>query len=304
VTSNAWQQNDRLYHETSGIPFRQPLSWRNGARLAISVVISIEYYEMQPAKGSCIPPNMPGGFGRAPYPDFRAFTQRDYGNRVGIFRVMEALDRASIPATAAVDSSVATRYPYIVEQCLRRNFEIAGHGHSVTNVISNHMSESQERAYIESALDTVERISGKRPTGWHGPEHGESERTPALLAELGLSYVLDWPNDEQPFMMRTPGGSLVSLAMALELDDVVTMWHRRVSGERWRQAISEAVDQLLADGTRERRHLILNLHPWLIGHPHRIGYLEEVLEGIRAREGVWITTAAEIAAQARSSLDG
>ena len=90
--------------------------------------------------------------------------------------------------------------------------------------------------------------------------------------------------------------------MALELDDVVTMWHRRVSGERWRQAVAEALDQLLADGAKSGRHLILNLHPWLIGHPHRIGYLEDVLEDVRKRDGIWIATTAEIAAHARRQL--
>ena len=129
------------------------------------------------------------------------------------------------------------------------------------------MTEADERSYIASALDTLQRVSGSRPTGWHGPEYGQSERTPALLAELGIDYVLDWPNDEQPFLMRTPSRPLVALAMALELDDVITMWHRRVSAERWRQAIAEALDQLLADGAQSSRHLILNLHPWLIGHP-------------------------------------
>jgi allantoinase len=90
--------------------------------------------------------------------------------------------------------------------------------------------------------------------------------------------------------------------MALELDDVIAMWHRRLSGERWRQAIAEAFDQLLADGARSARHLILNIHPWLIGHPHRIGYLEDVLADAGRREGVWIATASDLAAHARTQL--
>jgi peptidoglycan/xylan/chitin deacetylase (PgdA/CDA1 family) len=294
--------HDRPPYDSSPIALRPPLRWPGGARLAFAVVVSTEYYEMQPAPANFIPANVPGGFGRAPYPDFRAFSQRDYGNRVGVFRVIDALERFGVPATAAIDANVATRYPYIVEQFRKRNIEIVGHGHAVTNVITNHMTEADERTYIASALDTLERVGGIRPVGWHGPEYGESERTPALLAALGISYVLDWPNDEQPFLMRTPSGRLASLAMALELDDVVTMWHRRVSGERWRQAISEALDQLLADGAQGGRHLILNVHPWLIGHPHRIGYLEDVLEDVRKRDGIWLTNASEIAAHALKQL--
>jgi allantoinase len=291
-----------LYHDVSMIVSRPALAWPGGARLALAVVVSAEYYEMQPAARNFIPANVPGGFGRAPYPDFRAFSMREYGNRVGVFRVIDALERFGVPATAAVDAGVATRYPYLVERFKRRNFEIAGHGRAVTDVISSHMSEEEERRYIATALDAVERACGKRPTGWHGPEYGESARTPALLAELGVDYVLDWPNDEQPIVMHTPAGPLMSLAMALELDDVVTMYHRRVGGERWQQAVAEALDQLLADGARGGRHLVLNLHPWLIGHPHRIGHLEAVLEDVRARDGIWLATAGEIAAHARGQL--
>jgi allantoinase len=293
---------DRTPHSASSVAARSPFAWPGQARLAFAVVVSAEYYEMQPDPNSFIPPNVPGGFGRAPYPDFRAFSMRDYGNRVGIFRVLEALDRFSIRATAAIDAGVATHYPYIVEQCCKRNFEIAGHGHAVTNVISSHMTSAEEGAYIRSAVEVLQTACGHRPTGWHGAEYGESERTPALLRELGFDYVLDWPNDEQPFLMETLSGPLVSLAMALELDDVVSLWHRRISGERWRQAVSEALDQLLADGVAAGRHLILNIHPWLIGHPHRIGYLEDVLDDVGRREGVWIATTGEIAAYARKVL--
>lgn len=292
--------HDRPPHRTSSIASRPPLRWPNDAPVALSVVVSAEYYELQPAPTSFTPANVPGGFGRAPYPDVRAFSQRDYGNRVGIFRVIEALERFGVPASAAIDAEVATRYPYIVQQFKTRGFDILGHGHAATNVISNHMSEADERAYIASALDTLQRATGTRPRGWHGPEYSESERTPALLAELGVEYVLDWPNDEQPFLMHVP--PLVSLSMALELDDVIAMWHRRISAERWRQAIAEALDQLLADGAKGGRHLILNIHPWLIGHPHRIGYLEDVLEDVRNRNGVWIATTSEIVAHIRPQL--
>jgi peptidoglycan/xylan/chitin deacetylase (PgdA/CDA1 family) len=293
---------DRPPHDTSSITRRAPLRWPGCARVAFGVVVSVEYYEMQPAADHFIPANVPGGFGRAPYPDFRAFSQRDYGNRVGVFRVIEALRHFEMPATAAIDANTATRYPYVLAQCQEHGIEIAGHGHAVTHVISSHMAEADERAYIASALDTLERVGGVRPVGWHGPEYGQSERTPTLLAELGIEYALDWPNDEQPFLMHTRPKPLVSMAMALELDDVVTMWHRRVGTDRWRRAIADALDQLLADGAKTGRHLILNLHPWLIGHPHRIGYLEEVFADVRKRDGVWIANASQIAAHARAQL--
>ena len=291
----AMSEYDRVYYKNSMIVTRPPLDWPGGKRVALSIVVCAEYYELQPPDDAFIPPNVPGGFGRAPYPDVRAFSQREYGNRVGICRVMDALDKHDMRATATVDAVIAGKYPYLIEQFRNRNWEIAAHGYSVTRVISNKMSEEQERSYIRSSLDAVEKACGTKPNGWHGPEYGESERTPALLAEFGVKYVLDWPNDEQPYLMSTPSGSIVSIPMALELDDVITHYHRRIDLGRWREAIAEAFDQLLADSTANGRHLILPLHPWLIGHPHRIGYLEDVLADTHRRTDVWIATTGEIA---------
>jgi peptidoglycan/xylan/chitin deacetylase (PgdA/CDA1 family) len=295
---------DRLPHATSMIVRRPAIKWPGGARVAVAFVVSTEYYEMRPPADAFVPPNVPGGFGRAPYPDVRAFSQREYGNRVGIYRVMQAFDKRGMVATAAVDESVATRYPGLVKELVTRKWEIAGHGFSLTQVISDKMSEDKERATIKSALDTLARVTGQRPKGWHGPEYGQSQRTPRLLAELGVDYVLDWPNDEQPFLMHADDKPLVSLAMALELDDVVSAYHRRLSLDRWTTGIGVALDQLLADSTASGRHLIVNLHPWIIGHPHRIGYLEDVLDDVSKRKGLWLATAGDIAAHYRAQTVG
>jgi peptidoglycan/xylan/chitin deacetylase (PgdA/CDA1 family) len=157
------------------------------------------------------------------------------------------------------------------------------------------MSENEERDYIRTSLDEIEKQSGVRPLGWHGPEYGESERTPEILAGLGVRYVLDWPNDEQPYLMTTEAGSIVSIPMALELDDVIAHYHRRISMKRWKQGVIDAIDQLSSDGCQNGRHLVLNLHPWLTGHPHRIGFLEELLAEVRERKDVWTTTTGQIA---------
>jgi allantoinase len=144
---------DRVFHQNTNIASRPTIAWPNNQALAFAVVVSVEYYELQPPADAFIPPNVPGGFGRGPYPDFRAFSQREYGNRVGIFRVMEALDRCEIPATVAVDASVAGRYPYLIRQFQRRSWPMVGHGFSVTRVISNKMSVEAERDYIRTSLD-------------------------------------------------------------------------------------------------------------------------------------------------------
>jgi allantoinase len=282
------------------LPCRPAPRWPNDAAVAFAVLVSAEYYEMQPPEDAFIPANVPGGFGRGPYPDFRVYSARAYGNRVGIFRLFDALDRHGLAATVAIDALTAQYCPAVVEHTRRRGWEIAGHGQSVTRVISSHMSEAKERDYIASALDAIASASGRRPVGWHGAEYGESARTPTLLAELGVQYLLDWPNDEQPYTMTTPAGTVTSIPVAVDCDDVFTHFHRRIGVGRWAQCVVEALDRLAEDGCG--RLLVLNLHPWLSGHPFRVSYVEEMLQEVARRKEVWATTTGAIAAWWRDQV--
>lgn len=283
------------WFDSDPIAARKPVRWPGDAKLAVGLVVSIEHYEMLQEPGATMPLTLPGGMGRGPYPDFRSYSIREYGNRIGVFRVMEALDRHGLRATAAIDGFTAAHRRPIVDACLRRGWEIAAHGMAVTQVISGKLTEDQERSRIAAAIDAVELAAGRRPAGWHGPEYGESQRTPGLLAELGMKYVLDWPNDELPYAMRTPSGPLVSVPMLVDLDDVFAHWYRKLTMARWQLAVADALDCLLEDGKKQPRMLVLNLHPWLIGAPWRISYLDAVLADLKRRKGVWCATAGEIA---------
>ena len=182
-------------------------TWPPGdARLALAVMVSLEHYELQPPADAFQPVNLPGGMGRAPYPDVRAHSQRAYGNRVGVFRIMRALAQHGIKATAAVDVWTARNCPALVASLVEHGWEIAGHGHAVPPRSTREDGPRQtQRKYILAPRCVRSRTcSVARPAGWHGPEYGESTRTPALLAELGVKYVMDWPNDEQPYRMDPP----------------------------------------------------------------------------------------------------
>jgi allantoinase len=291
---------DHPHYAWSPLPFRPPLRWPDNAKVALCVVVNLEHYDHEPVPGSFTPASIPGNRGRGPAPDNAIYSMRDYGNRVGVFRVMKALDRHGVRATAAIDATVAANFPFIVGECKARGWEFAGHGHSVTQMITSRMSGDEERAHISSALDAIEKATGSRPAGWFGPEYGESERTPAILAALGVKYVLDWPNDEQPYRMTVPKGELISIPTLLELDDAYAHWHRRVPLPRWQRMVEEAFDTLHADGATSGRVLTLSVHPWLIGQPHRIKALDDALGHICRHPGVWKATGSEIADWCRS----
>lgn len=276
---------------------RSRSAWPNGAWAACAIVVSAEYYEMQPPADAFIPPNVPGGFGRGPYPDFRNYSVRAYGNRVGIFRIFAALEKYGLKASVALDALTAELCPQLLPHIARHGFGIVAHGQSVTRVISSRMSESEEGDYIAATLDTIRARTGVTPLGWHGPEYGESRRTPDLLAMLGVKYVLDWPNDEQPFTMQTPHGPLTSLPMLIDLDDVYAQFQRKISAVRWRTCVEDAVERIAADGQDGMaRLLVINLHPWLSGHPFRIGQVEAVFETLARRTDIWLADTDTIAA--------
>lgn len=271
------------------------LRWPGGKPLAFAVLLCAEHYELRPRPDACAPVNVPGAFGRGPYPDIGSFSRREYGNRVGFFRIARQLADHGLVATAAIDAAVAARCPAVVDEAIARGWPVAGHGRAVNDVLSSRMQPADERGYIAQCLQSLRDAGVTQIRGWHGAEYAESPATPALLAQAGIRYLMDWPHDEQPVAMRTEAGPMLSLPVCADFDDVNAMWHRRIAPERWAAAILDAVETLAADGRDDGRLYILNLHAWLVGQPFRAHALDSLLASLRQREDVWFTTTDAIA---------
>ncbi len=293
---------DHEHYDWSPMSKRGTLRWPDNARVALCVIVNLEHTEWSPPPGSYQSPTLAGGLAPRPFPDYARFSHREYGHRVGIFRVLDALDRHGMKATVAMDALTAENYPYLVRHCLSRGCEIIGHGISASRMLTSQMSEQVEQEYIRASLEALTRATGTAPIGWLGPEYGESARTPALLARAGIRYVCDWVNDEQPYRMKTREGELFALPILLELDDVNALWDRRVTIDRYAELLKEGFDTLYRDGAHNGRLLVLHLHPWLIGQPFRIRYLNEALGAVMRRQGVWSATGSEIIDWYRSHL--
>ena len=285
---------DHEIYDWSPIISRPTLRWPGGARVAFCVIVNLEHYEWAPPKTSYVVPAMPGGGPPQPYPDIRAFSQREYGNRVGVFSVMEALDKYGLKATVALDATVAEGYPFLVGECAKRGWEFIGHGITANTYITSEMSEEQERRYISTSLEAVAKATGQRPVGWLGPGMSESTRTTELLAQEGIRYVCDWPNDDQPYQMRAGDGQLYSLPVSLELDDFMMLWMQRVPVTSYDSIVREAFDVLYREGEQSGRLLVLNIHPWLLGQPYRVKRLHQALAHISRHKAVWNATGKEI----------
>lgn len=284
---------DHGHYPYSALPERPALRWPGGEPVAAWIVLYLEYWELATPAGEHRAPGVHGHWGHF-FPDYRTFSYRDYGNRVGFSRVLACLDRYAVPVTVAANAAAIARYPGLVAECVRRGWEIVPHGSHATRMITSAMTEATERAVIADAIAAVRAATGAPPRGWIGQDGNESFRTPELVAQAGLRWLADWPNDEQPYWM-TVDPPIVSLPQQQEWDDVQMLWMRQLAMPRYVSGIAEALEVLAEDGRRSARTLSLGVHPWLLGQPHRIRYLDEVLARLAASNDVWMTTGSGIA---------
>lgn len=286
---------DHSHYEWDPRRDREPRDWPGGARTAVMALLYFEYQELDPPEGAVSDGRFTGALGSY-YPDFQNYSRREYGNRVGIFRVLDLLERHGVRATVCANAMAADRYPYIVERCLRAGHGFVAHGWSTNRMISSNMTGDEERRHIGECLDALENATGSRLTGWAGQDHGESERTPQLLAEAGLTHLIDWPNDDEPYAMNTTP-PIVSVPNQSEWDDAQLFAVRKVDSWRYPEIFSSAFDTLHEEGGRL---FGFGLHPWLFGQAHRIRYLEAALARLAGQADLWIATSDEIASVSRA----
>jgi peptidoglycan/xylan/chitin deacetylase (PgdA/CDA1 family) len=284
-SSQAPQEHDRFPY--SAIVDREPLRWPNGARVALWVIPNIEHFLFDR-------PSTPMTLATVNLvPDVLNYSWRDYGVRVGIWRLMEIMDRYGIKGTVALNSDVCIHYPRIIEGGNQLGWEWMGHGTS-NSILINRQSEDEERALVRGVVDTIYKSTGKRPRGWLSPALSESHRTLDLLAECGIEYVCNWVNDEQPYPMRVKTGSMVSIPYSIEINDIPAFLDLKQSPETFGRMICDQFDGLYEDGAKSGRVMAISLHPFLIGHPHRSKYLAQALAHITSRQEVWLATGGEI----------
>jgi allantoinase len=273
--------------EYSPIAKRPKWELPNGARVAVWITPNVEHFHFDKPAISLTP--MTAGL----RPDVLNYAWRDYGVRVGIWRVMEILERQGFVATAALNSEVCAHYPAIIEAGNQLGWEWMAHGENNSSLFTG-MPEEAERPVIKMVLDTITQGTGKKPRGWLGPALTETDNTLDLLAEAGIEYVADWCNDEQPYTLKTRHGPIVAIPYTLEIGDIPVFLQHGSSAEDFYRMIVDQFDTLYEDGLKQPRVLSIALHPFLVGHPFRARHLERALAHIRQRDAVWITTGGAI----------
>lgn len=268
---------------------RPRLELPGGARVAFWLGVNVEHHvydkpstNISPVTAALVPDPLNAGW-------------RDYGPRVGIWRMLDLLDERSMRASVPLSSDVCEHYPEIVEEGVKRDWVWLAHGKN-HSTLQTHMAPGEERRYLREVVETIASSTGKRPQGWLGPSLSETHQTPEILAELGLTYLCDWCNDDQPYPLRVARGRMISVPYSVEVNDISLFLGMHFTAEEYYQVVVDQFDQLYAEGARTARVMALSLHPFIINQPFRHRYLAKALDHVLAHDDVWVTTSDDIAA--------
>lgn len=288
---------DHGHYSYSALPMRPPLLWPNGARLAVSVYLYFEHYSMEHGPAIIRDPR----YNSRSAPDVLHHSWFEYGNRVGIFRLLDVLKQHGMHITVPTNAVAAERNPRVLRELLDLDAEFVAHGLTASEMQSSLMSETEEARFIATSARRLEAATGQRPRGWISQDFGNSLRTPKLIAEAGFDYCADWTNDDQPYWMSY--GRLVSVPNHVLWDDIFTVWDRYVPLARYPDLIGAGARQLAAEGASSGRFMSIGIRPWVIGASHRIKYLEMALAELAAVPGLWFATAGEVAAHFAKTVE-
>lgn len=270
---------------------RKPIDWGNGVKMALQIVVPVEFF---PLNQQGKPFKAPGGMVTA-YPDFRHYTSRDYGNRVGIYRFLKLFSILGITANFAVNSQVAERYPQLVQDILHDGHEIIAHGINMDTLHYGGMHSETEQLQIAQCLNSLETICKQKITGWISPAFSQSFETLDLLVKNGIQYCGDWSNDDMPYWMQTKKGDILNLSVSQELSDrqIITNYHH--TEESFVQQVKDQFEILQSETHQYGgRILSLILHPYIMGLPYRVSYLKQILGWLIQQQAVKSFRAKEI----------
>ena len=282
---------DHDRYDWSMLEDRSPIQWPDGKKVALWVNVSLQQFPLAQTDKTF---PVHGGM-RMPYPDLRHYSLRDYGNRVGVYRVLKVLDAHGIKPTVAMNSDLAKTCPALLRRIVDREDEIIAQGVNMDALHHSGVDPALEAERVRSSVETLRDLTGQPILGWLSPGKSQSFCTPDLLAQNGVRYMCDWVNDDLPYPFRTDHGDLVALPMSTELEDTHILLQNQHSEESYVEQVTDACAFLRREAHKKGGRLLsLSLHPWLMGQPHRIGKLDALLSSITSHDDVWCATATEI----------
>ena len=294
---------DHSLYRYSALPERTPVPL--APRLHVYTVLYLEHWDFEAPEGSLRDPRFVGEFGSF-NPDYRSWTQREYGLRIGVFRLIDALRVAGIQPVVAANSMVLPRVPQVMDALKLSQAQWIAHGVAATRLMHANMSLAEQRDHIDSSLKAFKVHTGQTAQSWLSQDWGTSAHTFGLLADAGIRYTLDWGNDDQAYWMTPSGASqqqLLAIPLSSEWDDVQGQWFRPIEPSQHAQQIFQAAQRMRDECQAHQRSAVMGigLHPWVWGMPSRITYLRELLAQLNQLGGVMLSTPQQIYEQCVSS---
>jgi peptidoglycan/xylan/chitin deacetylase (PgdA/CDA1 family) len=275
-------------YEDTFIFERKPFKWPGNKTLAVWIAPNIEVWHYDSPAGTAVSPNVANRV-----PDVINYAWREYGMRVGLWRVADVLDAAGIKASVALNSAICETFPKAMEQMKKRGWEFMGHGTTNSENLAG-LALEKEREVIQHVLKTIEQSTGKKVRGWLGTGLTETYNTLDILAEEGVTYCGDWNSDDQPYPMKVKKGKMISIPYCMEINDLPLFLRKNYTGEQYYKSLIDQFDTLYADSAKHSRVMGIPLHPMITGQPLRIKYLQQAIAYIKKHERVWFATAGEI----------
>jgi hypothetical protein len=275
-------------YEDTFIHERKPFSFPGGKTLAIWIIPNVEVWHYDVAGGTGISPAPPNRI-----PDVINYGWREYGMRVGLWRMADALDSLGLKATVALNSQVCEAHPKAVEEMKKRGWEFMGHGTTNSESLAG-LPLEKEKQVIAHVLKTIGDATGKRPRGWLGTGLTQTYNTLDILAEEGVVYCGDWNNDDQPYRMKVKSGKMIGIPYCMEINDIPLFIRKGYTGEQYYRSVMDQFEGLLADSGKHARVMGIPLHPMITGQPLRTKYLQRALAEMKKDSRVWFATGSEI----------
>jgi allantoinase len=284
-------------YDYSAIAKRPDYSFPDGRRLAVHFCLNLEHFSFGEGLGNDYGTNQP-------QPNVRSYAWRDYGNRVGAWRLLELAEAYDLPYGVLLNTALYDYCPELVAAFSARGDEIVGHGRTNSERQID-MSMAEERACPQEVSEMIERHEGKKPSGWLAPYVCQTQHTPELLKQAGYRYMMDWPLDDQPIWFRTADGPLLSIPYAHDLNDSLEVVTRRTSSQVLCENLIDQFDEMLAESARRPLVMGVVLHSFILGQPHRLRRFRSVVDHIlKHRDRVWITRPGDICGFIESLPEG
>ena len=290
-----------MQYKFSPISSRGQLRWPNGAKVALIITANLEYWDLikdtdKPyyAGGpSILPDLLPGNV-----PDFPNFSWREYGQRVGIWRLINCFDKMGVPLSCTMNAKIAQEIPQLIEAVKSRNWELVAHNYEQGELLTNFAHDvDKEREVIQNTLNVYEQYVGKPASGWLSSSLRGTMNTCDIIAENGLQFYCDLMNDDQPYMVDTPSGPIVSIPYSNEINDFTLFTRRAHSNAEFVDILKCELQELLDESTESNSGRLMNLglHPHVAGRAYRLPAVREFLQFAKSLDGVWFATRKEIA---------